>query len=77
MMDKKITLEGNAVKLVPMESCQLDGLWGAGQDQSIWEFTSSKVRNKDEMEKVIEAAMAEREKGTQLPLPSLIRKPVK
>jgi N-acetyltransferase len=73
-MDEKITLEGITVKLVPMESIQLDGLWGAGQDQSIWEFTSSKVRNKDEMKKVIETAMAEREKGTQLPFTVLDKK---
>ncbi|MBT2639536.1 MULTISPECIES: GNAT family protein [unclassified Bacillus (in: firmicutes)] len=73
-MDKKVTLEGNTVNLMPMESSQLDGLWGAGQDQSIWEFTSSKVRNKDEMEKVIEAAMAERKKGTQIPFTVLNKK---
>lgn len=66
-MDKKITLQGNAVKLLPMETSQLDGLWEAGNNKSIWEFTSSKVRSKDEMKKVIEAAMAEREKGTQIP----------
>ncbi|ESU30144.1 hypothetical protein G3A_23625 [Bacillus sp. 17376] len=66
-MDKKVTLEGKTVKLLPMETSQLDGLWEAGQNQSIWEFTSSKVRSKEDMKKVIEAAMVEREKGTQIP----------
>ncbi|MBS8264472.1 N-acetyltransferase [Mesobacillus boroniphilus] len=73
-MDKKITLEGKTVKLLPMETGQLDELWQAGQNQSIWEFTSSKVRSKDEMEKVIEAALAEREKGTQIPFTVLEQK---
>jgi N-acetyltransferase len=73
-MDKIVTLEGNAVKLVPMEPSQLDGLWEAGQNQSIWEFTSSKVRSKDEMKMVIESAMAEREKGTQIPFVVLDKK---
>jgi N-acetyltransferase len=66
-MDKKISLEGNTVKLLPMENSHLDGLWEAGHNQSIWEFTSSKVRNKAEMKNVIESAIAEREKGTQIP----------
>ena len=66
-MVKKITLEGNTVMLVPMETSHLDGLWEAGQNQSIWEFTSSKVSSKEDMKKVIEAAMVEREKGTQIP----------
>jgi N-acetyltransferase len=66
-MDNKITLEGMTVKLMPMELGQVDDLWEAGQNQSIWEFTSSKVRNKEEMKKVIEAALVEREKGTQIP----------
>ncbi|MEW8972512.1 MAG: GNAT family protein [Mesobacillus sp.] len=66
-MDKKIMLDGNTVKLLPMETSHLDGLWEAGHNQSIWEFTSSKIRNKAEMNKVIEFAIAEREKGTQIP----------
>lgn len=73
-MDKKIILEGNAVRLEPMDTNHLDGLWEAGQNQSIWEFTSSKVRNKAEMKKVIESAIAEREKGTQLPFIVLDKK---
>ncbi|WNF21274.1 GNAT family protein [Mesobacillus jeotgali] len=64
---EKIMLEGNTVKLLPMEKSHLDGLWEAGHHQSIWEFTSSKVRSKAEMKTVIETAIAEREKGTQIP----------
>ncbi|WLR56801.1 GNAT family protein [Mesobacillus subterraneus] len=73
-MGRKIILEGDTVKLLPMETGQLDGLWEAGQSQSIWEFTSSKVRSKEDMKKVIEAAMVEREKGTQIPFIILDKK---
>ncbi|MDQ0411918.1 GNAT family N-acetyltransferase [Mesobacillus stamsii] len=73
-MDKKVTLEGKTVKLVSMDSSQLDGLWEAGQNQSIWEFTSAKVTNKGEMKKVVESAIAEKEKGTQMPFVVLDKK---
>ncbi|KIY22654.1 GNAT family N-acetyltransferase [Mesobacillus subterraneus] len=73
-MDKKVTLEGKTVKLVSMDSSQLDGLWEAGQNQSIWEFTSAKVTNKGEMKKVVESAIAEKEKGTQIPFVVLDKK---
>lgn len=66
-MNKKTTLEGESVKLIPMEIEQLDRLWEAGQFQSIWEFTASKVRSREEMKTVIESAILEREKGTQIP----------
>ena len=66
-MEKKINLEGVSVKLIPMETDQLDDLWEAGKNQSIWEFTASKIRNKEDMKKVIDAAMVERDKGTQIP----------
>lgn len=73
-MDKKVTLEGKTVNLVSMDSSQLDGLWEAGQNQSIWEFTSAKVTNKGEMKKVVESAIAEKEKGTQIPFVVLDKK---
>jgi N-acetyltransferase len=66
-MDNKIRMEGETVKLIPMEIGQLDHLWEAGRNQSIWEFTASKIPSKEDMKKVIEAATMERDKGTQIP----------
>jgi N-acetyltransferase len=66
-MKREIKLEGPTVKLVPMEIGQLDELWNAGQLQEIWEFTSSKIRSKDDMRAAIKAAADEREDGTQYP----------
>ena len=66
-MDNKITLEGVNVKLIPMGSVQLDELWAAAKNQSIWEFTTSKIQSREDMKKVIEAAMVERDRGKQIP----------
>ncbi|MEH7441463.1 GNAT family protein [Bacillus sp. JJ1122] len=66
-MKKKISLEGPTVILMPMEMEQLDDLWNVAQAQDIWEFTSSKIKNKEDMKLTIEAATAEREGGIQMP----------
>lgn len=66
-MKKKISLEGPTVTLVPMEMEQLDDLWNAAQPQEIWEFTSSKIKSKEDMKLTIEAAIVERERGIQTP----------
>lgn len=66
-MEKKVKLEGDSVFLLPMELEQTQELWRAAEPQQIWEFTSSKIRSKDEMKLTIEAAIKEREHGTQIP----------
>ncbi|CAM4005751.1 GNAT family N-acetyltransferase [Mesobacillus thioparans] len=66
-MDDKLPLEGETVRLIIMERDQLDELWEAGKNQSIWEFTASKIQSKEEMKRVIEAAVTETAKGTQIP----------
>jgi N-acetyltransferase len=66
-LKKKVSLEGPTVTLVPMEMKQLDDLWNAAQAQEIWEFTSSKIKSKEDMKQTIEAATAERERGVQIP----------
>lgn len=66
-MKKHIRLEGPTVKLLPMEMCQLNDLWNAANAQEIWEYTSSKIKSREDMKRTIEAAAAERERGTQIP----------
>ncbi|MEH7884837.1 GNAT family protein [Bacillus sp. JJ1609] len=66
-MKKHISLEGPTVTLVPMEMEQLDDLWNAANAQEIWEYTSSKIKSREDMKLTIEAATGEREKGTQIP----------
>lgn len=66
-MDDRLTLEGETVRLILMKPDQLDDLWEAGKNQSIWEFTASKIQSKEDMKKVIEAAMITKGEGTQIP----------
>ncbi|MCM3664270.1 GNAT family N-acetyltransferase [Mesobacillus subterraneus] len=66
-MKREIKLDGQTVRLVPMEIEQLDDLWKAGHLQEIWEFTASKIKSKEDMREAIKAAADEREKGTQYP----------
>lgn len=65
--DASFTLQGDSVELVPMELSHLDGLWKAAMPEEIWDFTASKIRSKEQMEKVVKAALAEKEKGNQFP----------
>lgn len=62
-----LTLDGDTVLLLPMEIEQLDDLWKAADSKEIWEFTSSKINSKVEMQMMIEKAINEREKGSQIP----------
>lgn len=66
-MKKKVRIEGRSVTLIPMEIGQLDDLWKAADAQEIWEYTASKIMSREDMKQTIEAAAAERERGTQIP----------
>jgi RimJ/RimL family protein N-acetyltransferase len=66
-VEKKVMLEGSSVELLPMETDQVEGLWRAAEPQQIWEFTSSKIRSKEEMKLTVEAAIKERELDNQIP----------
>ena len=66
-MSGKISLAGAAILLLPLEIDQLDDLWKAADSKEIWEFTSSKINNKEEMKQTIEKAIVERDKGNQIP----------
>lgn len=58
------TLEGETVKLVPINMEHLEGLWEAAAPEEIWSYTASKVRSKEDMEQTIKSAIQEREKGS-------------
>ena len=66
-MIEDLTLDGDTVLLLPLEKEQLDGLWKAADSKEIWEFTSSKINSKEDMHVMIEKAIIEREKGSQVP----------
>ncbi|MFP5115101.1 GNAT family N-acetyltransferase [Bacillaceae bacterium C204] len=59
------SLHGETVKLIPISMDHLDGLWEAAQPDEIWTYMATKVRSKDEMEQMINAAINGRENGTE------------
>lgn len=64
LWDELFSLEGEAVKLVPVSMDHLDGLWEAAKPEEIWTYTASKVRSKADMEHTIQKAIQERDNGS-------------
>ena len=67
-----ITLEGQHVRLEPLHLQHADALAGV-LDPRIWEFTSSILRNADEVRKYIETALAWQRAGTAIPFVTMDR----
>jgi len=65
--NENIILEGEKVKLTPMEMEHADGLWQAAMPDIIWSYMATKIRTKEEMKGAIKTAISERDKGTQYP----------
>lgn len=70
---KPVTLEGEVVRLEPMNAAQVDGLWEAGKDESIWRLSPTAIESRDEMQKYVESALADRENGVALPFVTIVR----
>jgi N-acetyltransferase len=60
-------LTGKSVKLIPMEEYHIDDLWKAAKAEEIWDFTYSKVKSLEAMQKVVLSALDDREKGISYP----------
>jgi N-acetyltransferase len=68
-----ITLEGRHVRLEPLEPHHADVLIDVALDPRIWEFTSSMLRNADEVRKYIETALDWQQAGTAVPFVTMDR----
>ncbi|WP_108672333.1 GNAT family N-acetyltransferase [Peribacillus acanthi] len=60
-------LVGERVKLVPMERSHIEGLFKAGSSPEIWTYMSIQVETVSDMERLVEEALAAKEKGTEFP----------
>ncbi|WP_035445037.1 GNAT family N-acetyltransferase [Bacillus sp. UNC41MFS5] len=58
------SLQGETVKLIPVNMNHLDGLWEAAKPDEIWTYMATKIRSREEMEQMINAAIKARENGT-------------
>lgn len=62
-----IVLSGRHVRLDPLAADHLDALCAVGLEPSLWEWTISRVRTREEMRAYIGAALDARAGGTALP----------
>ncbi|WP_246187929.1 GNAT family N-acetyltransferase [Paenibacillus tengchongensis] len=58
---------GQAIRLVPLEAEHKAGLAALLNDPRIWEFTWRKINSLPEAEQLVDTALANRAKGTELP----------
>ncbi|WP_409291074.1 GNAT family N-acetyltransferase [Peribacillus sp. SCS-37] len=60
-------LRGRRAALIPMESRHIDGLYAAAMDEEIWEFMSVRIKRRQDMTAVVEAALQQRDAGFEQP----------
>ena len=68
-----VILEGEFVRLEPMTLEHLDDLWEAGNDESLWRLIPTNITSRDDMQKYIEVAHAEYDRGSALPFVTIER----
>lgn len=66
-MIEPVSLKGRHVTLEPMSMDHVDGLAEVGLEPSIWEFSVDRISDKSGMSGLVEAALADRDRGTALP----------
>jgi N-acetyltransferase len=64
---RPVTLEGQHVRLDPMESGHVDPLFEAGNHPEIWTYMPMRVNTRADMERLVANALAARDNGTELP----------
>ena len=67
MRIEPVILEGNAVKLAPLESNYLEELWAAAANESLWLWTANIVKSKEDLQRYVETALDELERKVSLP----------
>ena len=67
MKIESIVLEGEAVKLAPLEISYLDELYEAGRDESLWLWTTNIIKSKEDLRGYIETALDEQTRKVSLP----------
>jgi N-acetyltransferase len=67
MKIENVTLEGENVRLEPLQSIHIPILFEIGSNKEIWRWTTTNIEKLDDMKKYVETALVEREKGITLP----------
>jgi len=67
MKIESIVLEGEAVRLVPLEIKHLGELYEAASDKSLWLWTTNIIETKDDLQRYVETALDEQTRKVSLP----------
>lgn len=71
---RPVVLEGRHVRLEPLDlERQWEGLLAVGLEESLWRFTSSKVREAADLRRYLERALEEQSRGVSLPFATIER----
>ena len=65
-------LTGRQVRLEPLSLKHLDGLCAIGLDASLWQWTTNRLRDREEMRDYIGTALDEQQRGVSLPFATLL-----
>ncbi len=68
-----VTLDGDHVRLVPLELDHLDALWEVAREESLWRWIPYPVRTRDDLRDYIQTALDGRAAGTSLPFATIER----
>lgn len=60
-------LVGRHVRLEPLAESHLDALCAVGLDPALWTWALARMESRDDMRRYVEAALAERARGTAMP----------
>lgn len=67
MKVEPVVLEGSYVRLEPLGNGHVDALARFAYDESLWKWTPSAVRDRESLERYVQAALREKDAGTSLP----------
>lgn len=67
MIVSPVVLEGNSVRLEPMELRHVEALCEVGLDDSLWKLTTTLLRSSSDMRRYVETALDEQRAGKSLP----------
>ena len=67
MKFEPVTLEGEFVRLEPLNIEHFDALCEVGLDESLWKWTANIVKSSEDLRRYVEIALSDFEKGISLP----------
>lgn len=62
-----VELRGERAWLVPMAEAHIDGLWDAAQSPEIWRYLPVLPQNRDDIARIVQAALTAQDAGLELP----------